>query len=245
MFNVFTKYYNNVDFEVFKKDLADKDSVFLLKDSKTKDIKGFSTIKSINISYEGKDVRGVFSGDTVVEKEYWGQGTLGVAFLKYLFMEKLKKPFQPLYWYLISKGYKTYLLMANNFSVHYPRYEKTTPKKEQFFIDEFSRSIYGDHYDLERGVISFSKVETVTKDCLKESITPITEELLTNKRINFFANKNPDWSNGDELSCLAEMTFSMPLYYQMKVIKKAWMRSVGNKLVSLSSSLNRKKSSSL
>jgi hypothetical protein len=225
MFQIFSKYYNNTDKEQFLKDLYDKSRVFLLLDKATNTIQGFSTIKNIDVEFNSKVVRGVFSGDTIIEKEYWGQGTLGVAFLKHLFWEKLKKPFDPLYWFLISKGYKTYLLMANNFSNHYPRFEKATPEMEQHLIDSFSSSLYGHYYDKEAGVISYSKVEVSTKDCLREEVSPITDELInSNKRIRFFAKMNPSWQQGDELSCVAKMTFSMPILYQIKFIRKSVVR---------------------
>jgi hypothetical protein len=33
---------------------------------------------------------------------------------------RVKYPFNEFYWLLISKGYKTYLLLANNYYVYYP-----------------------------------------------------------------------------------------------------------------------------
>ena len=143
MFNLFCKYYSNVSKEQFNIDLSEKDYLFLLKDKATLAIKGFSTIVEFNIDKNGKASRGYFSGDTVIDKEYWGQGALGKAFLKFLFIQKLKKPFTPLYWFLISKGYKTYLMMANNFKTHYPRFEKETPSHLREIINTFSEELYG------------------------------------------------------------------------------------------------------
>ncbi|PIQ24724.1 hypothetical protein COW36_23395 [bacterium (Candidatus Blackallbacteria) CG17_big_fil_post_rev_8_21_14_2_50_48_46] len=225
MFQLFSEYYANVSFEQFRKDLLKKDHVFVLKDQQSLEIKGFSTIVALHSEVQGKPVRGFFSGDTVVDREYWGQGTLGVAFLKFLFLHKLRKPFQPLYWFLISKGYKTYLLMANNFQTHYPRFEKSTPPEIQSLIDTFSHTLYGEHYLQEQGVISFAGHQSHLKDALKQDITPITEELLQNPRVAFFQSKNPGWLAGDELACVALMTFSMPFYYQYKLLKKRFSRS--------------------
>ena len=113
--------------------------------------------------------------------------------------------------------------MANNFKTHYPRYEHSTPKKQGSIIKAFSETLYGDYFNQETGVISFSKVSS--KDCLKSEITPITKELLLkNKRIKFFAQRNPGWEEGNELACVAEMTLGMPFYYQAKIIKKQWKR---------------------
>lgn len=228
MFEVFGHYYNNVSKEQFVIDLNVKDIVFLLLDASTKTIQGFSTLQNIDIEVEGKKVRGCFSGDTIIEREYWGQGTLGIAFLKYLLFQKCKKPWKSLYWFLISKGYKTYLLMANNFPEHYPRVERETPVKEKKIIEGFSNALYSEYFDPKTGVISFS--ETVDKDYLKQDITPITKELLLqNPRIKYFAEKNPGWESGHELACIAKMTFSMPFKYQSKFLKKQLRRTL-NKL---------------
>ena len=35
---------------------------------------------------------GVFSGDTVVDRAFWGQRVLGKAFLRYLFIQKGNDP---------------------------------------------------------------------------------------------------------------------------------------------------------
>ena len=227
MFEVFSKYYHNTSYEQFMTDLEEKDVVFLLLDAGTKEIKGFSTLVNLYVKVDGQEQRGCFSGDTILEKEYWGQGTLGIAFLKYLFIQKIKNPFKPLYWFLISKGYKTYLLMANNFKTHYPRHEKETPTKEKSIIKAFSETLYGDHFDPETAVISFSRISS--KDCLKAEITPISKELLLkNDRIKYFATKNPGWEEGHELACVAEMTLGMPFYYQTKILKKQWKKLRGS-----------------
>ncbi len=219
MYEIFGTYYNNVSKLQFDRDLEKKDIVFLLLDGKTKVIQGFSTLVNLSVRIDGKKVRGCFSGDTIIEREYWGQGTLGVAFLKHLFIQKMKRPWENLYWFLISKGYKTYLLMANNFSEHYPRYEKSTPMKETQILESFSKALYGEYFSPKTGIISFSK--SVDKDKLKQEITPITKELLLqNPRIKYFADKNPDWEIGHELACIAKMTFSMPVKYQTKFLIK-------------------------
>jgi hypothetical protein len=227
MFKLFTKYYTGVDRTQFVKDLDKKDYVFVLRDKESYLIKGFSTIVSLNLKMNNKNIQGYFSGDTVVDKEYWGQKVLGIHFLLFLFTQKIKKPMTPLYWFLISKGYKTYLLMANNFKEHYPRYENDTPNEKKNIITEFSRQLYGDKYNESTGVISYSSQKTLTKDCLKGDVTPITDEMmLSNQRIEYFAKTNPNWSEGDELACLAKMTLYMPIYYWFKKISKSKSRKV-------------------
>lgn len=224
MFRLFSEYYIHVSFNQFYKDIQQKDRVFILKDKKNQ-IKGFSTLVLLQVEVQGKSVRVFFSGDTVVDRNYWGQGTLGKAFLWFLFLHKLRRPWQPLYWFLISKGYKTYLLMANNFKVHYPRYEQPTPPDMQALIDTLSETLYGSYYQRERGIISFrGQQQSVCKDALKQDVASITADLLQNPRIAFFQARNPGWMYGDELACIALMTLGMPFYYQWKRIKKRFQR---------------------
>lgn len=224
MYNVFSKYYENVSLEVFSKDLSNKDVVFLLLDVKTLSIQGFSTIANIYVEHGKKTVRGVFSGDTILEKEYWGDGTLGVAFLKYLFIQKMKKPFSPLYWYLISKGFKTYLLMSNNFVDHYPRYEKVTPEYEKSLINSFSTEMFPNNYCEKTGVLAFSSKEG--KDNLKCNVAPITNEMREkHPRIDYFVKSNPNWDMGNELCCIAKMELTIPLRYQLKTMNKLIKRN--------------------
>jgi hypothetical protein len=212
MYAVFSKYYFHHTREQFLKDLAEKDHVILLLDSQLKTIQGFSTILRVPLEKYGVRGVGFYSGDTVLEKDYWGSGTLGIAFLMHLWQEKIKSPFQPVYWFLISKGYKTYLLMANNFRHCYPRVEESTPAPLKKLMDDFYSDRFKADYSAGEGVIHFQD-ETC---CLKEDVASVTQELLKNPRIAFFAEKNPNWNRGHELCCLAEMTVWMPLKYFVK-----------------------------
>src|SRR5262249_44746506 len=136
MFELMQKAYDAVTERQFLADLEKKDAVILLRDQ-ARTIQGFSTLARLRVRLDGKTLCGIFSGDTVVAEPFWGQRALGKAFLRYLFCEKLRAPFTPLYWLLISKGYKTYLMMANNFAEHHPRYEQPTPERAQRILDAF------------------------------------------------------------------------------------------------------------
>ena len=225
MYAILEKYYEHVSREQFDFDLNAKDSVILLLDSGTNQIQGFSTLKSMRIARPGsRPVRAIYSGDTVVEREYWGQKVLGVEFLRYLWLQKLKRPFEPLYWFLISKGYKTYLLMANNFKTHYPRFEMQTPTSMQTLLNQVATSYFGAHYSPTDGLIRFQK----SMGQLKGGVADITQkELEQNARIRYFAERNPEWKQGTELACLAEMTFLLPIEYACKRLIKVTLAPVG------------------
>jgi hypothetical protein len=215
MFQLMQTYYDGVSREQFLTDLAKKSRVILLLDETGSQIQGFSTLQCLRVTCGGKNYRGIFSGDTVVEKSFWGQRVLGKAFLRFLFKEKLRRPFEPLYWLLISKGYKTYLMMANNFSEYYPRFDAPTAQDKKAIMDAFYSTLYAKGYDAEAGLI---------KPCLgayklKTGVAGISSALSkANPKVAFFQRANPDWQQGAELACLARMTLWMPFCYGLKVL---------------------------
>jgi hypothetical protein len=216
MYELFSEYYANHTLQTFEHDLFEKNHVILLRDKKNGSLQGFSTLLRVPLKKSGKSVLGVYSGDTVINKEYWGSPALGIEFLKYLWKLKVKRPTTPVYWFLISKGYKTYLLMANNFSTHYPRYENEIPKEYQSLMSDFYSMKFKENYSSATGLIHYKG-----KACaLKEHVADITPELMKDPRVAFFQEKNPHWSEGDELACIAKMTFMMPFKYAFKKAMK-------------------------
>lgn len=219
MYSLFQNYYENVEKEIFLKDLIKKDKVFLLFDKADRQIRGFSTIVSKSYVFQGKTVRVLFSGDTVIDARFWGTSALKIAFAKNMVLEKLRKPFSPLYWFLISKGYKTYLLMSHNFHEFYPHHAKQTPHEYKEMMDYLSQEILGESYSYEEGLL----IPKETKDCLKDFVAPIHEKHLQNPHIKFFAEANPDWKKGVELVCMAkvEVKVALSLFYRKS---KRWLR---------------------
>ena len=209
-------YYDGVTEAQFLADLEKKDAVILLRDG-GHIIRGFSTLVSLRVEVEGRFVRGVFSGDTVLDKDHWGSRALGRAFLRYLLLEKLRAPAEPLYWLLISKGYKTYLMMANNFAEHYPRYERRVPARVRRVMDAFYAALYPHAYDAATGLIEAPRDAAR----LKSAVAPIPARLMEdNPRVAFFERHNPRWRQGCELACIARMTVWMPLRFALKVMLK-------------------------
>lgn len=215
MFALFRRYYEHVDFSRFERDLSPKHFVILLFDEDNR-VQGFSTLQHLSVVRNGKRIHGVFSGDTVVDERYWGQRTLGRIFLRHLWWQKCKRPFASYWWFLISKGYKTYLLMANSFPEHYPRYERETPADAQHVLDAFAEQMFSESYQKGRGTIEFDQPHGQ----LKNRVAPITPDLLDNPRIAFYQERNPGWRAGNELACVAKMTWSLPLAYTFKALTK-------------------------
>ncbi len=217
MFKLFEIFYENVSFARFKTDLLAKTKVIILLDPERK-IQGFSTFYDFDFSFQNKNARVLFSGDTIIAPDYWGTSALTMEFLKNMILLKMKYPFRPVWWFLISKGYKTYLLLANNFLDYYPRFDRETPKEEKDFIASLSEKFYPGKFNDQTGVIEFEANE---HEHLKESIAPITEELMKKyPKIKFFNSKNPGWKKGDELACIGEVNPLLGIVHPVKILRK-------------------------
>lgn len=202
MHKLFIQYYNNADFETFANDMGKKTGVFVLEDKIKKCIIGFSTWTEINLAYDGKNAIGVFSGDTVIDKAYWGNKCLQKSFATKLFTTKLKNPKKSVFWLLISKGYKTYLLLANNFHNFYPNYQ-THNKDLESIVDEYCTQLYPSAYCRESRLLDFGD----SYQNLKEGVAGITLEMKNqNHDIRYFETLNPTWAKGTELPCVGEVT---------------------------------------
>lgn len=218
MFSLMRQYYENVDQNNFVSDLVKKQKVILLLNHEGS-IKGFSTIAQGELIYNSKKFITLFSGDTVLDKDYWGHGSLEMAFGWYLIQVKLQNLLTPVYWFLISKGFKTYLLMANNFTTHYPRYDKERPKNFKEIMDKYYQQNFGLHYKPDEGRIYFNQNKSYH---LKTKIADIKPEFRTNPKIAFFEKSNPEWHKGVELACVAEVTLWVPIGYALKWIRKVF-----------------------
>ena len=205
MHALFIQYYHNADLQTFVQDMAKKTGIFILENKKTKEIAGFSTWNEIDIVYKKKRSLGVFSGDTVVDKRYWGDKALQKAFVKRLFKLRMTRLDKDIYWLLISKGYKTYLLLANNFPKYYPHYKRDSSKLRSV-VDHYCNEFYPQEYQHSKRLLDFGG----EYQYLKGGVAEITDEMkLNNPKIKFFEDKNPSWREGTELPCVGEVSLNM------------------------------------
>ena len=201
MFDIFAKHYDCVTLEKFLSDLSEKDCVLMLRDDVGR-ICGFSTQKIMWVSVNGARVRAVFSGDTIVDRAYWGEQELGRCWCRYVSAIYAEEPDVPLYWFLISKGYRTYLYLPLFFERFYPNYEVPTPEFEQRVLDALATSKFPLHYCPEGGVIEFPE----SQGQLKPHLAAIPQRRLAHPHVRFFLERNPRFASGSEMACLAEIS---------------------------------------
>ena len=57
---------------------------------------------------DGERLVGVFSGDTIIDQEYWGETELFRVWGEHVYELSERTPYASVYWFLITSGYKTY-----------------------------------------------------------------------------------------------------------------------------------------
>ena len=198
MFALMRTFYDDVNRDVFVSDLRDKDYCILLRND-VSEVVGFSTQKIMSFDMDGRMIHGVFSGDTIIHRDYWGSFELYTVFARFFFAYAEK--YDAFYWFLISKGHKTYRMLPVFFNEFFPCRDKATPEPEQSIMHGYAARLYPEEYNDRTGVIEYRTV----KDKLKMGVADITDKELRNPDIRFFLQANPDYAQGDDLVCIARI----------------------------------------
>jgi hypothetical protein len=212
MWQIFARYYAEADRSRFDADLASKDHVFLLHAGTQ--LCGFSTVCVDHVEVGGRRMVSVFSGDTVIDRDYHGQTALQWAFFKYIVRVKLRYPHRTAVWFLISKGYKTYLLLARNFVVFFPRRDRPTAAWASEMICALAQRRFGTSLDPDRLVLRFDG----DHEYLRDDVAPTTG--LDDPDIQFFVERNPGHASGDELCCVGVVDARLMLAYPLKLLRR-------------------------
>lgn len=199
MYDIMVRHYAGVDKELFLRDMSEKDGVILVK-GEDGAIQGFSTYLFMRTCYRGDQIAALFSGGTIIEKESWGSPALFRAFGKLLYEFMEGNHGAKTYWFLITKGFRTYLLLPLFFRRFYPRYDAETPPYEKGLIEHLANLKYKGFFDADRGII------TADSYYLKEDLADIPAARLRDPHVAFFLRKNPGYVRGEELACVCEIS---------------------------------------
>ncbi|SRR5207247_1668871 len=202
MYEIFARHYDCVTWEHFVADLEEKNAVILLRAAPGGRICGFSTQRLFRCCTAGVDVRVIFSGDTVVDRSFWGEQELGKAWCRFVSGVFYDDPDVPLYWLLISKGYRTYLYLPLFFNEFWPRVDRPTPRAVQRILDAAAGARFPSDYNSTTGLVVFP----TSLGQLKPELAVIPERRRANPHVQFFLQKNPGFAGGNELVCLAEIS---------------------------------------
>jgi hypothetical protein len=200
MFCVFSENFARTSPDLFRRDLENKNWVILIRDEEKHQVQGFSTLAIYETDYQGQRITVVYSGDTIIRREYWGTPELPKRWI-HTVLEKSTAMTQPVYWLLISSGYKTYRFLTVFYKEFYPRYDKPTPPETQALMEHLARQRFGAEYLCEEGVVRFKEGATP----LRHGLADVSEERLHDPHVAFYISKNPGHGNGDELVCITRI----------------------------------------
>jgi hypothetical protein len=233
MFALMQASYHNVYWEVFKRDLAAKDWVIVIRDPGKQRIKGFSTLQVFLQDFQGQTCQVAFSGDTIIAPDCWGSLRLPVAFGTLMLSIKNADPSVPLYWMLITKGIRTYRVLPVFFKRFYPRYDQTTPEHMRRFMQVLGERKYPQHYQTS-GIIAAE----ASGQCLRRELSGEDGVLARqDPHVQFFLEQNPGHGQGDELLCLAEFSWENLCPYIIRQLRRSGPLELVRKIQTLSGSL--------
>lgn len=200
MFQLYGSYFEATTRSRFDKDMSNKTHAVLLHDE-TGALRGFSTLALYDFQFMETSGQAMFSGDTIVHHEFWGEQALPMAWLELAGTFKGRQPSIPLYWFLIVKGYRTYRYLPLFAKQYYPNYRQATPPMIQSVLDYLTTDRFGDCYNRETGVISFPE----SMGHLAPQWADVPTSVAQRPEVKFFLNRNPGYIQGDELACITEL----------------------------------------
>ena len=186
---LYRRYYTGAEPDAFRRDLFRKDFVILLLNGAA--VAGFSTQKLTEMP---DGARILFSGDTVVDASERRQFGLAGAFGHIMLRLIRTCPDKPRYWFLISKGARTYRFLPTFFRTYVPSHASDPGLLR--VRDAVAAHLFPREWVAEKGILHFPG----SKDRL------ISDELRNDPESVLFRHLNPGWADGDELCCLAPIS---------------------------------------
>jgi hypothetical protein len=213
MFALMEEYYDGVTRVAFEADLDEKQWVIQLTDPLTGAICGFSTqmLIPLEIGEHGKRIGAgsnnarpvsvLFSGDTIVRREHWGSNPLAQQWGRLALRLIDAFPDTEWYWFLTTKGYRTYRFLPVFFHEFYPRHDIRTPEWAARISRAAALAKCPADYDPDAGIIRVSR----RSYRLREGVANVSASRLGDPHIRFFVGRNPRHDRGDELCCIAPL----------------------------------------
>jgi hypothetical protein len=213
MFELHSHYFANVRRNVFLDDMNGKDWIILLREEGH--IVGFSTLQLLRLTVDGAERLFLFSGDTIVDRAHWQDSTLAGCFGHFMLRLMTEHPDLPRYWFLISKGYRTYRFLPVYFKRFYPACDRPTPPAYAALLDAVATRKFGPAYDTTAGIVRSGS----QKDRLRPEMCGIPASRRNDPHVRFFLERNPSYGQGDELACIADIARENLNRYAWRVIE--------------------------
>jgi hypothetical protein len=186
--------------DVFERDLRRKDWAILFNDAAAGELQGFTSLALYRSTARGEPLSVAYSGDTLIRPACWGTPELPRRWIQSVLALAAGMP-QPLYWLLLTSGFRTYRFLPVFFQEFYPRHDRPTPAAEQALLDELAGERFGDDFDPARGVVRFAQGATP----LRPGLAAASPERRRDPHVEFSLARNPGHAQGDELVCITRL----------------------------------------
>ena len=195
MFDLLGTFFAGVTRPTFERDLSEKSHAILLEDQDGC-LRGFSTLLVYKTAALDTDATIVYSGDTIVHRDWWGSPALPVTWLRAV--RALTPSASPVYWLLLTSGFRTYRFLSVFWREFYPRYDAEGVRPA--LVDALARERFGDRYDPSRGIVRFDRPQVLVPELLD-----VSSGRTSDPHIAFFLERNPGYTCGDELVCVTDL----------------------------------------
>lgn len=200
MYRLLTSHFDGVTREQFRHDLNEKNWAVLVEDEAGV-LRGFSTLHFHHVDNGPDRVSVVYSGDTIVEASAWNSPAFLRSWLAGVMHLREETPDDPLYWLLITSGYRTYRLLPTFLREFYPRYDRVPSPEIERLASGLASLRFGTCYDPDSGIVRFARPQILRAD-----LRGIPPQKRNDPHVQFFAARNPGHAQGDQLACLAELS---------------------------------------
>ncbi len=204
MYQLMEAHYDAVQYDRFVADLVEKDRVILLRNPEGR-IQGFTTLMHYRLEHPTthNPVQVLYSGDTIIASRYWGNSqALAFEWIYQSGREKARHPKEPLFWFLISKGPRTYRYLSAFSRRYWPHHSIQPPQEISELMNALAIQRFGTHYYPARGVVHFP----TSRGHLRRELAQVDAADRQRPEVAFFLRANPGYVRGDELVCLNELT---------------------------------------
>jgi hypothetical protein len=198
MFDLLSNHFVGVESGTFETDLAEKDCAILVEDHGL--LRGFSTLMIYRTYALGRPIAVVYSGDTIVDREWWGSPALPRTWIRAVRQLARTVNADNLYWLLLTSGYRTYRFLPVFFQSFYPRYDSAGPPETAALLEAIAIEKFGSRYDPTTGIVRFARPQVLTRTLLE-----LPDGRAYDPHVAYFLSRNPGHCRGDELACLTRV----------------------------------------
>lgn len=211
MWDVYKEYYHYT--AVYFRQRIQRNTHFALFYKHDKII-GFTGLRINKVSIDGRKTSLFYLGQTVVHHDYRGKKLLrrmGIKLAKAFCLDFLLRRG---YLWCDAISYKSYMAIAKGMFEFYPTFRNQTPQFEDSIIQFVGKNFYGNSFCSKSGTVSKKQ------NFVSDPSALITSLELRNPDIQYYAEANPGYVQGNGLITLTPMNWANIKYLIQNIWKK-------------------------